>query len=226
MRKIAILTFMCCFVLQIFAQKKGVSITGTSNISPQAGVEEIKLPDYEKGGGIPLMEALQRRETSRNFSPEDLPLQELSNILWAANGINRPENGKRTAPSARNAQEIDIYVFMHNGVFLYNPEKHMLSIVVKDDLRRKISEQKFYEEVPVVLVYVANYDKMGDFSKESRDFYSAADVGFISQNVYLYCASSKLATVVCGAINRELVQKVLDVKNGKVLFAQPVGYHQ
>ena len=221
MKKTLFWMLVCCLTLQVSAQKK-VSLIG-GNMGHIKEETKIDLPQPEFGSGIPLMEALQRRATSRSFLPEPLAMQEISNILWAANGVNRPKTGMRTAPSARNAQEIDVYVFLEKGVFLYDAEKHSLEPLVMKDLRRKVSDQKFFVDAPMVLVYVANYDKMEKFSDEAKEFYSATDVGFVSQNVYLYCASSNLSTVVCGMFNKEMLQKVLNVKNGKILLVQPIG---
>lgn len=221
MKKTLFWMLVCCLSLQVSAQKK-VNILGGS-VGEIKEETRIELPKPEYGSGLPLMEALKRRATSRSFLPEPLPMQEISNILWAANGVNRPQSGMRTAPSARNAQEIDVYVFLEKGVFLYNADKHVLDPVVMKDFRKEVSNQKFFVEAPMVLVYVANYDKMVKFSDEAKEFYSATDVGFVSQNVYLYCASSKLSTVVCGMFNKELIQKLLNIKNGKILLVQPVG---
>ncbi len=221
MKKTLFWMLVCCLSLQVSAQKK-VNILGGS-VGEIKEETRIELPKPEYGSGLPLMEALKRRATSRSFLPEPLPMQEISNILWAANGVNRPQLGMRTAPSARNAQEIDVYVFLEKGVFLYNADKHVLDPVVMKDFRKEVSNQKFFVEAPMVLVYVANYDKMVKFSDEAKEFYSATDVGFVSQNVYLYCASSKLSTVVCGMFNKELIQKLLNIKNGKILLVQPVG---
>lgn len=221
MKKTLFWMLVCCLSLQVSAQKK-VNILGGS-VGEIKEETRIELPKPEYGSGLPLMEALKRRATSRSFLPEPLPMQEISNILWAANGVNRPQSGMRTAPSARNAQEIDVYVFLERGVFLYNADKHLLDPIVMKDFRKEVSSQKFFVEAPMVLVYVANYDKMVKFSDEAKEFYSATDVGFVSQNVYLYCASSNLSTVVCGMFNKELIQKVLNIKNGKILLVQPVG---
>lgn len=222
MKKTLLWILVCCCALQVSAQKRP-SIFGGSVGELKEENTEIILPAPEYGSGLPLMEVLQRRATSRSFLPEPLTMQEISNILWAANGVNRPELGLRTAPSARNAQEIDIYVFIEKGVYLYNAEKHMLMPIEHKDFRRELSDQKFFVDVPMVLAYVANFDKMEKFSDEAKDFYSATDVGFVSQNVYLYCASAKLSTVVCGMFDKELVKKVLKIKNGKPLLVQPVG---
>ncbi|MCR4829751.1 MAG: SagB/ThcOx family dehydrogenase [Bacteroidales bacterium] len=173
---------------------------------------------------MPTSEAFRQRKTVRDFRDEPLAFEELGGLLWAANGYNRPEENKRTAPSARNAQEIDIYVFTEEGVYIYMPKKHMLTQIVKGDYRRIISEQKHFAVAPVSLVLVANYENMKNFDEESKVFYSTMDCGYVSENIYLYCAaSSRLGTVACGGINRDDIAKIIHLKNGKVLLAHPIG---
>ena len=224
MKKSLILILVCgIFVPQLSAQK--LSLQDNNKVSSEVSkITEIVLPAPEMGGGMPLMEALAHRATNRRFLPESLSEAQLSNLLWAANGVNRTNLMKRTAPSARNAQEIDIYVCMENGVFFYDARKHKLTMVVDKDVRKDMSNQKFVPIAPVVLVFVADFTKMDGFSDEAKEFYSATDVGYVSQNVYLYCASSNLATVVCGSFNKDYLTQLLSVKeSGKVLLIQPVG---
>lgn len=184
---------------------------------------EIKLPKPERKGGMPLYEALNNRMTQRKFADTPLDEQQLSNLLWCAGGVNR-EDGKLTSPTARNAQEIDIYVFIDKGVFLYVPKENVLKEILPEDHRMEISERsKMPAEAPVTLLFYANYDKMEGFDETAREFYGATDAGYVSQNVYLYCAANKLSTVVMGAINRDLLNELIPV-DGKAILAQPVGY--
>jgi SagB-type dehydrogenase family enzyme len=184
----------------------------------------IKLPVPDMKGGMPLMEALKQRRTQRDFSGEELSQQMLSNLLWAAFGINRPEAGLRTAPSAMNMQEIAIYVALKQGLYLYNAKDHSLEPVLAEDIRAKTGGQGFVADAPVNLVFVADYSKMRG-SQANKDFYSAADTGFIGQNVYLYCASEGLATVVRGALDRELLAKAMKLRDDqKIILAQTVGH--
>ena len=168
------------------------------------------------------MQALNERVTLREFSDKMLTDQQLSDLLWAANGVNR-DNGKRTAPSARNCQEIDIYVLMSTGTYLYLADQHALQLVDAADIRSQAAMQPFVAKAPVLLMFVANYDKMTGMDKDAKEFYGATDAGFVSQNVYLYCASEKLATVVLGSIHRDFLEKKLGFK-GKAILGQPVGY--
>lgn len=186
--------------------------------------QDIQLPKPNTKGGMPLYEALSNRQTNREFSDKELTEQQLSDLLWCANGENR-KDGKRTAPSARNAQEIDIYVFNQKGVFLYIPEKNMLKMVIPEDMREGMSGHggKMIMSAPVTLLFMANYDKMKGFDEAGREFYGATDAGFVSQNVYLYCAANKLNTVVMGAIDRTRIMEFMKV-NGKPVLAQPIGY--
>lgn len=186
--------------------------------------QDIQLPKPNTKGGMPLYEALSNRQTNREFSDKELTEQQLSDLLWCANGENR-KDGKRTAPSARNAQEIDIYVFNQKGVFLYIPEKNLLQMVIPEDMREGMSGRggKMIMSAPVTLLFMANYDKMKGFDEAGREFYGATDAGFVSQNVYLYCAANKLNTVVMGAIDRTRIMEFMKV-NGKPVLAQPIGY--
>jgi nitroreductase len=176
-------------------------------------------------GGRPLMQVLKDRKSSRAFSAEKLPSQVLSNMLWAAFGVNRPDSGKRTAPSARNWQEIDIYAATADGLYLYEAKGHMLRRVLAKDIRALTGRQPFVEEVPVNLIYVADFSRMGGAADEDKVLYSAAGTGFIGQNVYLYCASEGLATVVRGLVDRPALAKAMKLRSDqKVILAQSVGY--
>ncbi|MEO0294259.1 MAG: SagB/ThcOx family dehydrogenase [candidate division WOR-3 bacterium] len=185
----------------------------------------IKLPKPKIKGGRPLMEVLKDRKTTRSFSEKELPLEELSNLLWAAFGINRPNEGKRTAPSAMNKQEIDIYVALKMGLYLYDPNKNLLKKIHNKDIRRATGEQDFVGIAPINLIFVADYSRMGEISEENKNFFSAIDAGFIAQNVYLYCASNKLGTVVRAWIDRDNLSKLMELKEDqKIIIAQTVGY--
>ncbi|MBN1291113.1 MAG: nitroreductase family protein [Candidatus Latescibacteria bacterium] len=185
----------------------------------------ILLPQPQITGGKPLMQALNDRQTSREFSNKKLPEQMLSNLLWAAFGVNRQDSGKRTAPSAVNWQEIDIYVTTEDGVYLYDAFKNILQPVLAKDIRALTGTQPFVGDAAVNLVYVADYSKMGGNSDEGKARTSMADTGFIGQNVYLFCASEGLATVVRGLVDREALAKELNLRdNQKITLCQTVGF--
>jgi len=188
-------------------------------------LKPIKLLAPQTNGGRPLMQVLKERKSSREFSSKELPLQVLSNMLWAASGVNRPDSGKRTAPSAVNWQEVDVYVATAHGLYLYDAKAHTLQPVLAEDIRPMTGLQSFVQEVPMNLIYVADHARMGNVTPEEKVFYSAADTGFISQNVYLYCASEGLATVVRGLIDRPSLKKAMRLRSDqKVILAQSVGY--
>jgi nitroreductase len=183
-----------------------------------------KLPKPEIKGGKPLMIALRDRCSTREFSNNELTPQQISNLLWAANGINRTETVGHTAPSACNRQDIDIYVALKSGTYLYDSKEHRLEKKMDEDIRTGIGMQPFVKEAPICLVYIADFTKTcGDDS--SKIIYSSADAAYISENVYLFCASENLATVVLGMVNRSFLRNKLSLtKEQKVIFAQPVGY--
>ena len=140
-------------------------------------------------------------------------------------GINRPENGKRTAPTASNMQEIDVYVALPECLYLYDAKEHALIPVLKEDIRPNAGKNKFVQTAPVVLIYTADFDKMKKGDDQTRQFYSATDTGYISQNVYLYCASEGLATVVIGGVDKPLLQEKMKLRPAqRVILTQPVGY--
>jgi hypothetical protein len=194
-----------------------------SFVSYGADPSPIQLPSPQMEGGKPLMQTLRDRITTRTFSEEKLPMQTLSNLLWAAFGINRPD-GRRTAPSAKNWQEIDIYVASPDGLFLWDPQKNVLNPIVGKDVRGLTGTQPFVKEAAVNLVYVADYSKATGGGAD-KDVWVGADTGFISENVYLYCASEGLATVVRANIDRDPLAKEMKLKpEQKIMFAQSVGY--
>ena len=184
----------------------------------------IPLPKPQTDGGKPLMQALKERKSTRAFAAQKLPEQMLSNMLWAACGINRPD-GRRTTPTAMNRQEIEVYVILAEGAFLYDPKEHALKQVSAADLRTQAGTQDYVKDAPVNLVYVADTAKVGGGSEENRILFYGADTGFVSQNVYLYCASEGLATVVRASVDRAALGKSLSLRpEQRIVLAQSVGY--
>jgi SagB-type dehydrogenase family enzyme len=187
-------------------------------------LKPVSLPAPQTEGGKPLMQALKDRHSTREFSSEKLPPQVLSNLLWAAFGINRPD-GKRTAPSAMNWQEIDVYVATADGLYVYDAKGNKLDPVLAEDVRGATGVQPFVKDAAVGLVYVADLAKTGKSSADDKSFYTVADAGFIAQNVYLFCASEGLAVVVRGSIDRAALAKVMKLRpDQKILLGQTVGY--
>lgn len=175
-------------------------------------------------GGMPLMSALTSRQSRREFAPEPLSDQVLSDLLWAAGGINRHDVNGRTTPSAMNAQEVWLYAAMPEGLFLYEPKPHALRLIVASDVRRVTGNQDFVDTAPLDLVYVADHSRMQLVPVAQREAYAHAAAGAMAQNVYLYCASAGLATVIRAWFNREALARAMGLQaDHQLLLSQTVG---
>ncbi len=184
----------------------------------------VDLPKPKLESTATLVSALKARRTSRDFSRAPLPPQALSDLLWAACGVNRPD-GRRTAPTAKNWQEIDVYVVLPEGAYLFDAKAHALRGVLKGDVRAATGRQDFVTVAPVSLVFVADLSRMSGAGPEERDLYAATDAAFVSQNVYLWCAATGLATGVRGYVDRPALAKTLGLRpDQRILLAQSVGY--
>lgn len=202
------------------------AVFSTGILSPVIGEElkPIKLPQPELNKGKLLMQALKDRKSTRKYRNGNISHQTLSNLLWAAFGINRPESARRTAPSAFNRQEIDVYVAMAQGLYLYDPKEQALKPVVPKDLRDLTGTQSYFRKAALNLVYVADFSKMGSGEEQRKIFISSADTGFIGQNVYLFCASEGLSTVFRASIDRKKLAEAMKLRpDQKITFAQTVG---
>jgi nitroreductase len=192
-----------------------------------AGVmaQDLALPAPQKTGGMPLMEALARRATGRSFDPgRELSRQQLSGLLWAAWGVNRPD-GRRTAPSAKNMQEMDVYVLLKSGVFVYDAKGHRLARISSEDHRALGGTQSFVKDAPVTLVLVADQAKAGGAGTSGSADWVNMDAGYISQNVYLFCASEGLVTGARAYVDRAALGPKLKLRPDQaILLAQSVGY--
>ncbi|HVP39155.1 MAG TPA: SagB/ThcOx family dehydrogenase [Candidatus Saccharimonadales bacterium] len=194
-------------------------------VAAAADLQPIQLPQPQITGGMPLMQALAARHSTREYAPTPLPPQTLSNLLWAAFGVNRAATGGRTAPSAINWQEFDVYVTLPEGAYLYDAKANTLKPVAEGDLRGATGVQPFVKEAALDLVFVADTTKMTRVRPEQRTFYIGADAAFIAQNVYLFCASEGLACVVRASVDKEAAAKALKLKPTQVVsLAQTVGY--
>jgi SagB-type dehydrogenase family enzyme len=194
----------------------------------------IHLPDPQTTGGKPLMDCLRERHSTREYSRREVPLRELSNLLWAAFGLTREHAGtgigipgSHTAPTACNSQAIDIYVGLADGVYLYEPHAHELQGLLAEDIRPSLylKEQAFVMDAPINMLYVANRSRMVMADDWAWQAFTYADTAFIAENVYLYCASAGLATVVRAMVDRERLAGVLHLgPDQMVTLAQTVGY--
>ena len=185
--------------------------------------QDLKLPKPDTKGGKPLMQCMALRKSGRNFADKKLPNQILANIFYAADGISRAD-GRKTVPTARNAQNQLIYAATADGSWLYQPKTNTLKKLGSEDIRAVCGKQKFHAKAPLVLIYVAEPEKVGS-TREMQQNYAANHAGYASQNVYLYAASEGLATVVCAMVDRAELAKALNLPAGQqIMYTQPIGY--
>jgi nitroreductase len=198
-------------------------LAGTSGVGAE-GAKTKELPPPRATGGKPLIDALKLRRSIREYADRPLPPQVLSDLLWAAFGVNRP-SGDRTAPYWRHVMVIDVYAALADGVWLYDPEQHRLEQRLVADVRGQTGTQDFVGKAPLNLIYVAHGERMQDISPEERRLFSSVDTGFIGQNVYLFCASEGLATVFRGSVDTKKLGATMQLGDGQfITFAQSVGY--
>ena len=188
------------------------------------GARTKELPPPRASGGKPLIDALKLRRSIREYADRSLPPQVLSDLLWAAFGVNRP-SGDRTAPYWRHVMVIDVYAALADGAWLYDPKQHRLERRLDADVRSQTGTQDFVGTAPLNLIYVAHGERMQDISPGERRLYASVDTGFIGQNVYLFCASEGLATVFRGSVDTKKLGATMQLGDGQfVTFAQSVGY--
>ncbi len=184
----------------------------------------LDKPNLERGKSI--MTTLSQRHSAREFISRELSHSDLSDLLWAANGVNRAD-GKRTAPSAMNLQEITVYAFMKSGVYEYDFTNHTLVMVEEGDRRiLAAGKQEFAEEAPIILVYVADTEKLSNFGTQSLVI-AAMDAGIVSQNVNLFCASEGLVNVPRISMDVEGIKTLLKLSAHDIpLMNNVIGYKQ
>ena len=194
--------------------------------------KQYLLPPPQCNQDFPLMKALESRRTKRKWSQTDFTDQEISNLLWAACGVTKRETerskSRRTAPSACNTQEIKVYIALFHGLFLFDEKKHRLIEILSEDIRENLGAQKMMKSAPLGLIYVSDFSRVKKFifgNDENRKWFtSAADTGFIGQNVYLYAASENWSTVLLSLIDREKLHDIMKLgENEKIVFTQVVG---
>jgi SagB-type dehydrogenase family enzyme len=205
-----------------------LGVLATCLVGPSGGaepLEPIHLPPPETSGGMPLMQALKNRMSTKEFTTQAIPREQVSNLLWAAFGINRPESGKRTAATAVDCQDIQIYVVFEEAAYVYEAKEHRLIPVANRDVRSLAATQGYAKAAPINLVYVSDHGKMADSFKDKKEIYAAFHAGAISQNVYLYCASAGLGAVVRESVDRQGLKDALNLNaNQVIVMAQSVGY--
>jgi len=199
-------------------------LTAARSLSAQ-DLKPIKLAP-QLNPGISLMQALKDRQSVRSFAKRPVPLEVLAQLLWAADGVNRPDSGKRTAPSAMNRREIDIYIAAADGLSLYRPQDHALQPILKQDIRALTGRQSYAAEAALNLIYVADFSRVADNTDtDDTMIFAAVQAGCISQNVSLYCVQAHLATVVRASIDKEALAKAMRLSvHQKIILAQSVGY--
>ena len=195
-----------------------------SVVFTQSGTD-ISLPTPVVNGGKPLMDCLLERKSSRDFSKTPIPIQILSDLLWGAYGINRTEEGKHTAPTARNWQDIEIYVIIPSGVYRYESTSHELKLLKIGDHSKTAGRQDFVSIAPLNIIIVSNFDKMGEMTVEDKKLYAGIHAGAVMQNIYLYCASVGLNTVARRLFNHDELAKIINLSSNKqIILTQTVGY--
>ena len=204
--------------LGLIGQNKPLPLSG-----PAAAL--TPLPPPSRVGGMPLMEALQHRQSQRNFSTRPWSEQLLSDLLWAAAGVNRAAEGGRTAPSALHAQEVDLHVALPNGLHLYDPTQHALRLEVASDVRRVTGYQDFVDQAALDLIFVADHTRMKLVPAARRRSYAFTCAGAMAQNVYLFSASVGLATVVRAWFDHAGLSEAMGLSaEHELLLAQTVGH--
>lgn len=206
--------------------KMALGLLGQLHGQPASGevLEELPLPAPQTTGGLPLMDALQRRHSAREFRSTALAPQQLSDLLWATAGMNRPAEDGRTAPSAMHAQEVDLYVALPQGLYRYEPKRHVLLLMKAEDVRRVTGYQDFVDDAPLDLVYVADHSRMKMVPAAMRESYASIAAGAMAQNLYLYCASTGLVTVVRAWFDRNALGQAMGLTpDQQILLTQTVG---
>lgn len=208
MRKLSILLSSLLMIVTLHAQD----------------LKEIKLNAPDKDRGTSVMKALSDRHSDREYAAKELSIQDLSDLLWAANGINRPD-GKRTAPSALNKQDIDVYVIMKEGAYLYDAKANSLQPVAKGDHRSAVAgAQEFVKAAPVSLVLVSDLSRFGNITDHTK-LMAAVDAGTVCQNINIFCSAIGLATVPRASMDQAALKKILKLKDNQLpIMNNPVGY--
>lgn len=181
----------------------------------------LKAPNKDKGSSI--MNALANRKSINEYSDKKLSIEDLSDLLWAANGINRPDENKRTSASAMNRQDVLIYTFATDGVHLYDANTHELKPIVQGDHRKLFGERG---TSPLIILLVTDIAKFGDTgTEELRKEWGAIDIGLVSQNIALFCSGNGLGTRPRASMDRDGIKELLKLTEHQLpMLNHPVGY--
>nr|WP_321028816.1 SagB/ThcOx family dehydrogenase [Bacteroides nordii] len=198
------------------------------SVATFAADKVIRLPKPNLNRNSEVMEAFANRHSTREYAAKALTLNDLSDLLWAANGINRPEEGKRTAPSAMNKQDVDVYVVLPEGTYLYDAKAHQLNLVAEGDHRGAVAGgQAFVKSAPVSLLLVSDLSRLGDAKNTHTQLMGAVDAGIVSQNISIFCSAAKLATVPRASMDTAKLKSVLKLTDTQLpLMNHPVGYYK
>lgn len=198
------------------------------SVATFAADKVIRLPKPNLNRNSEVMEAFANRHSTREYAAKALTLNDLSDLLWAANGINRLEEGKRTAPSAMNKQDVDVYVVLPEATYLYDAKAHQLNLVAEGDHRGAVAGgQAFVKSAPVSLLLVSDLSRLGDAKNTHTQLMGAVDAGIVSQNISIFCSAAKLATVPRASMDTAKLKSVLKLTDTQLpLMNHPVGYHK
>lgn len=187
------------------------------------------------------METLSVKASAREFSDRELSLQDLSDLLWATNGINHPAEGKHTASSAQNAHDVDLYLFMKDGVYVYDADAHALNSVLEGDFRSQIMmtppprpkdasdetrpPQPAPSNPPIHIVLISDISRFRMGPQDLKYEWGAIDAGIVSQNISLFCAATGLKTRPRASMDKEKIKKLLNLTDTQYVFLEhPIGY--
>ncbi len=187
--------------------------------------QAIQLNDPDMSRGSSLMQSLQQRKSVRSYSEKPLSTQDLSDLLWAAYGVNRPDEKKRTIPTASNVQDIDLYLFTAEGIYLYDASENMLNPVLEGDFRAEAGIQDFVGTAPVTIVIVSDLSRYRRGDEAARRRYAAMHTGSVSQNISLFCAANNMGTVAIGMLDYDAVKERLGLSETQIVkLSHPVGF--
>ncbi len=206
-----------------------------------AELKTIKLNNPDKKRGLPFMETLSVKASALEWSDRNLSLQDLSDLLWAANGVNRPAEKKYTASSAQNAHDVDIYLFMKDGVYLYDYDNHLLEPVLAGDFRSQIMmtpppmpkkpdgaampPRPAPSNPPIQIILISDISRFRMGPPELKYEWGAIDTGIVSQNISLFCAATGIKTRPRASMDKEKVKELLNLSESQYVFLNhPVGY--